>query len=547
MRNRENGLPIHSFTLPPSYSPTLSPFMSLNLVLIQIVAFTCFFLLLQFRRLPRGWLVVSLSILVVLAITYVVVPNQAGLISGSLWFVLILLPLLGYAKINQWVLQERYRQARRMAIVVGWLHPADGFVEYPQLLKGLELGKQGKFDQAEKIFSKYQTANTPTGRNTTVMMYRMGARWHELIEWIQAKIPEQVLYKEPFLAVAYVRSLGEVGDLAGLLREVEQFERRAAKTTNPLLLNTMRMYALAFCGLVSPVQTLLDGSLRAYSQETRQFWQATAELMAGNEAIAREWLSSLNDSQDASLRNAIQWRLSQPRMEPFPLIETSYPVLTQIQTAIQQEARYSHRSIPRTRRSYATYALIGLNLTMFAAETVLGGNDDLLVLYQLGALVPELVFTGQWWRSLTAIFLHAGWIHLLANMLGLYVFGSLVEAILGRTKFLVCYFISGIGSMLVVATLAVLLSFTDQITVGASGAILGLVGAEAAIQLKGWRLEKAAIAGERLRLILFVVVLQTVSDLLTPQVSLVGHVSGLILGFLTGLVLFKAKKLTQRS
>lgn len=520
--------------------------MSLNLVLIQIVAFTCLFLLLQFRRLPQGWLIVCLSILLILGVGLVTVPDRAGLISGSLWFVLILLPLMGNAQVNRWVMQEKYRQARRIAIALRWLHPADGFVEYPQLLKGLELGKQGKFDQAEQIFSQYQTADTPTGRNATVMMYRMGARWHELQEWVQAKVPDAVLSKEPFLAVAYLRSLGEVGDLARLLHEVEKFEKQLGKTSNPVLLNAARLYALAFSGVVPPVQMLLDGPLQIYSPEMRQFWQGTAELMTGNETIAREWLESLSNSRDASLRNAVQWRLSQPIVKHSPEVKALYPVLAQLQTNVQQEVRYGYRSIAKI-RPYAAYVLIGLNLAVFAVGVALGGNEDLYVLYKMGALVPELVFAGEWWRSLTAIFLHAGWLHLSANMLGLYVFGSLVEALLGRTKFLISYFFSGIGSMLVVATLAVSLNAVDQITVGASGAILGLVGAEAAIQLKRWWLEKATIARERLRLILFVVMLQIASDLLTPQVSVVGHTSGLVLGFLAGLVLYKSKKVSRRS
>jgi rhomboid protease GluP len=117
--------------------------------------------------------------------------------------------------------------------------------------------------------------------------------------------------------------------------------------------------------------------------------------------------------------------------------------------------------------------------------------------------------------------------------------GVFVEATLGHLKFLLVYFFSGIGSMLAIAALATLTNVSDLIAVGASGAIMGLLGVMAAILLKGWRQEKAKIAARRLRLILLIVVLQVVFDVFTPQVSLVGHASGLVLGFLAGSLLFQ--------
>lgn len=68
---------------------------------------------------------------------------------------------------------------------------------------------------------------------------------------------------------------------------------------------------------------------------------------------------------------------------------------------------------------------------------------------------------------------------------------------------------------------------------------MGLLGIEAAILFKGWQQEKAKVARERFRLILTVAGLQFISDVLNPQVSLVGHTSGLLLGFVAGWVLFK--------
>lgn len=514
--------------------------MSLNLILIQLVLFTSIFMLAQANRLPRGWLVVTGILFTTLAIGFLTVPDVAGYISGGLWIVLYFVPLLGFGRVNRLVSQERYQTARRLASWLKWLHPADGYMEYPQLLRGLELGQQGKLEEAKQLISRYQTNTTSTGRMSTVMIYRMGAQWEELVRWVEDQVPDKVLYKEVGLAAAYLRSLGELGDLNGLIQGAERFERRMGRGNNSLLLNTVRLYVFAFCGQVESVKYLFKGALAVYPLPVRQFWLGTAELIGGREAVGREMLMELRNTIDHSLQQAIDRRLAAPHFDPLlGLTEPSRQSLLEFRTGLIQDSRYNGWVALTTRKSYATYSLIGINLVVFGFTMLLGSSEDLETLYRMGALVPEAVFAGEWWRSLTAIFLHAGLLHISANMLGLYIFGTLVESALGYRKFLVSYFFCGIGSMLTVAMISVLAQSDPQITVGASGAVLGLVGTEAAIQLKGWRLEKAKIARERLRFIALVVVFQFISDLVTPQVSLIGHLSGLILGFGAGLILFK--------
>lgn len=500
-------------------------------------------MLTQATRLPRGWLGAIAIVVAALIVSFLLVPEWAGFVSGSLWALLILLPLIGFARVNRLVSQERYQQASYLASWLKWLHPTDGFMEYPQLLHGLDLAKQGRLVEAKQLLSQYETNSTPTGRMAKAALYRMETRWADLVEWVQSSIPEKTLYREVWLGVVYLRSLGELGDLNGLLQGAAQFEQQVGRSGSPEVLGTIRLYALAFCGQTQLVQRLFDTSLRLCSMQVRQFWLATAEMVAGNQAIAQEILTLLQTNKDSTLTHAIRWRLTHPPAHPEQsLTQNSRTILDRIKTAIQQEARYSSQLALATKKSYATYALIGINLVVFVVEIVLGGSEDLFVLYQMGALVPEDVLAGEWWRAIAATFLHHGVVHLLTNMLGLYVFGALVEAALGRRKFLLTYCFTGVGSMLTVVFLSTLTNSTAQLTVGASGAVLGMVGAEGAIQLKGWWVEKAQIAQERLRLIGMIVLLQLFSDLVTPQVSIVGHLSGLTLGFLAGGVLFRPKR-----
>ncbi len=130
---------------------------------------------------------------------------------------------------------------------------------------------------------------------------------------------------------------------------------------------------------------------------------------------------------------------------------------------------------------------------MFAVEEALGGSENLDNLYRLGALIPEAVFAGEWWRILSANFLHLNWLHLSANMLGLYVLGRIVEARLGIIRFLIAYFFSGVGSMITIAVLSIVTQVPELICVGASGAIMGLLGVIAAILTRGWRRERSSL------------------------------------------------------
>jgi rhomboid protease GluP len=149
-------------------------------------------------------------------------------------------------------------------------------------------------------------------------------------------------------------------------------------------------------------------------------------------------------------------------------------------------------------------------------------------------LVPSIVVIGhQYWRLLAALFLHAGFIHLLFNLFALYVIGPQLERFVGSLRFFVCYLVSGICSTGGIVLLWRLGITGDTEVVGASGCVMGIVGALAGFLLRN---RDMPMARRRLGNIVMIVVIQTLFDVSTPEVSMSAHLCGLIGGFFIGLV-----------
>jgi len=181
----------------------------------------------------------------------------------------------------------------------------------------------------------------------------------------------------------------------------------------------------------------------------------------------------------------------------------------------------------------AVLIIILLNIGVFYLELHRGALDDRIALHRLGALDFNAVINqGEFWRLVAALFLHYGPVHLIFNLLALYVIGPPLERAIGPIRFAVCYLISGIGSTsgVVLLMLAKIVQRAD--VVGASGCVMGIVGASAGFLLRHRHIWEAK---QRLLNILLIIVVQVVFDIVTPQVSSSAHLCGLITGFVIGL------------
>jgi membrane associated rhomboid family serine protease len=187
------------------------------------------------------------------------------------------------------------------------------------------------------------------------------------------------------------------------------------------------------------------------------------------------------------------------------------------------------------RRAPAVLIFILLNAVAFLFEISFGDWNDPDVLHRIGALEPyAVVAQGEYWRLFTALFLHGGFAHLLFNIFALYVLGPPLERSIGTTQFAACYLISGLASSAGVVVLTVIGLVQVAQLVGASGCIMGIVGAWAGFLV---RHRHAPHAKQRLANVAMIIAIQTAFDLSTPQVSMAAHLCGLIAGFFLGLIL----------
>lgn len=189
-----------------------------------------------------------------------------------------------------------------------------------------------------------------------------------------------------------------------------------------------------------------------------------------------------------------------------------------------------------------TQVLIALNAFAFVATLVTGGglwgSGESNITEQgvlIGAWPPNRapvqgVAAGEWWRVFTGGFLHQGILHLAMNMFVLWIIGAQIERAIGKSRYLALYV-----TCLVAGAFAVLLVDPLQPTLGASGAIFGLLGAAVALQRsRGINPWQSGIAG--------LIVLNLVITFTIPGISVAGHVGGLVGGLVAGYVMFEFEK-----
>jgi membrane associated rhomboid family serine protease len=203
--------------------------------------------------------------------------------------------------------------------------------------------------------------------------------------------------------------------------------------------------------------------------------------------------------------------------------------------ALQRRARTARGGL-LSQDGAVTRILIGLNVAVFLVNLLqgasLGRNGGALYTDWFLIAQAQLVETGQligvaegeWWRLLTAAFLHGSIIHLALNMLFLWFIGTPVEIAIGRWRFIGVYLATALSG-----SAGALLFAPDVPTVGASGALFGILGCAVVLEQQGMHVLGGSALG--------IVILNFAITLFVPGISIGGHVGGFVGGVVCGFAL----------
>jgi membrane associated rhomboid family serine protease len=384
---------------------------------------------------------------------------------------------------------ERMHLARRLVALRQHLQPGLDTEYERELLDTLIAVRSGRVDEAVDAMREArkglrEAADVRRVDEHIALTYLSARRWQDAID-VYESVEERDLFS-PQLLVEMVRAYCEVGAIQSatvLVAYIESF----ANLGDPmlvLLIHRARMVFLAFAGQVAAVDALVarDGPMGVMPPASRIFWAGVARFHGGDREGARRHLQRAValTRRDAMARAFAETLLravddpETPRPVPPDVAEFAARLADEVATMESGPAQVMPpmSNVP-VRRVPATLALALANLAVFAIVLlVYGSTGDHGGLVRAGANVKSAVVAGEWWRLASSMFLHVGFVHLLINVWVLWILGKLIEQIYGPLRMFVVYMVAG----LIGATASTFIG-SPGISAGASGAVLGLLGA----------------------------------------------------------------------
>ena len=187
---------------------------------------------------------------------------------------------------------------------------------------------------------------------------------------------------------------------------------------------------------------------------------------------------------------------------------------------------------------FITMGLAVLNVVIYLYLMIVGDLGNAYFMEEHGALYPDyFVHDNQWWRLITAMFLHFDPEHLLNNMVMLCCIGSRVEKIAGHIRMLVIYFLSGIGGGML--SIFMMIETRDYaVSAGASGAVFGLTGALLWLVI----CHRGSVEGITTKGMIFMIALSMYYGIESVGVDNWAHFGGMVAGFLLAIILYHRKR-----
>lgn len=189
----------------------------------------------------------------------------------------------------------------------------------------------------------------------------------------------------------------------------------------------------------------------------------------------------------------------------------------------------------RSTKPIVNYTIIGLNILIFLWElrivgpSLLSNGANTQQLFQMGGMQTLAYNSGQHYRLWSSMFLHASLTHILGNMSSLIFVGNILEDLIGHVRYLLVYILSGVGS----AYLSLLFLNPNTVSVGASGAVFGIIGCLLIVTMFRYSNWKNGVVSA----LLYTILINLGISIIDPSINLYAHLGGLITGIVCGIII----------
>lgn len=412
------------------------------------------------------------------------------------------------------------------------------------LAESMALTLDGQPDQARLLLSRYLGPETPPMYRTSALAHLQAVRvvahdWAGAIAEFEALHPDDGSPVSPAIRDTVVRAYLEVGDVAHA-RAV--LERSAEVDTHQRTPRGVQLIATAFYALSGASDELEALLMRmGLPGHAADAWRARCLAANGRIEEAQrkmaEAIAAVPEDQPR-LRDRLEYQREHLATGPTPGLEPGTAEDVAAATRVfALETRTADLMAP-ARRPWAVLGVVAIALIAFIpahAYALLPGNDRLLQLaewIQANGQLDARALTGEWWRFVTYMFLHADIFHVGLNMLVLWMFGRQAEALFGPLGLLVIFGVTGVLGGAAQLTLA-----PDNPTIGASGAVLGVFGAVIGGLGRSRETLAPEVRKDQVKRLLSVAVFQMVLDqVFAGHIAVYVHAAGLIGGGLIGLI-----------
>ncbi|HSD87262.1 MAG TPA: rhomboid family intramembrane serine protease, partial [Kofleriaceae bacterium] len=447
---------------------------------------------------------------------------------------------------------ERFKMAERMLDVAEVLAPGSGVADEKALLGAMREIRDGNIEQTVEALTAAKDRAPADARlaidERIAMLYLASYRWDEAIahaeEHLFGAIPpvgdagpghvalRRALGIAPAVWVELLGAYGYKGELDQAARMLARLEEVCAGRPDATMwIHRGRLIFLALAGRIDAVHTLVEPRRSRHMRPAaRTYWIAVARERQGDIAAAEAAYAKARSRSRGRPRMLIDQALA--RLSNAKATELG-PIASEVVAHVEAQPPPAVVERAQPRGPIATRILsASLVLTAIAVASFLGPSTDIGVLVRDGALVRDLVRAGEWWRLVSCIFVHVGGLHLLVNLIGLWLLGRLAEELFGPWRMTAIFALAGLGG-----SVASLLATSAGISAGASGAVFGLLGA-VFIELT-WQRKRHRIAWTRgvWGSLAVVAVAQLGVDFLYGVTDHWAHAGGLAVGTLAGMAL----------